>query len=88
MITNEEASNLIRVAGKETLDMIQSFVDPGKTSGKIDEAREAAIALWKLQSFIKFVEPRNIAANVVIGMMNDVADDYFPVIITQQKQGE
>ena len=68
-----------RKAGKELVDVVQAFIDPEMTEGKLKEIQEAGLALWNLAEAFPGMDLKAVVLRVILGAANDVADDYFPL---------
>ena len=66
-------------AGKEVQDIIQAFVDPEMTKGKLTEISEAATTLWNLQGQFSTTPVKTIVMRILIGMLDETVEEYFPL---------
>ena len=75
-MTNED---LIQQAGKELQDLVQAFIDPSATKGKLAELEEAAIALWNLKDQIPEMDIKAVMIHLLVGALKETAHDYMPL---------
>lgn len=73
-----KATTLLRI-GKDAQDVIQAWVDPEMTKGKIAETQELGVTLWNLQD--KFPEIKGHIKEVLVwavtGAQLETMREYF-----------